>query len=76
MAQCPKKLQTAYDDREEKTTETQKWKKSVPYMNNTNILFLKTPPRVYCSVAKIVCKECMAISDEYFGWESSTINKA
>ena len=23
-AQCPKKLHTAYDDREEKTTETQK----------------------------------------------------
>ena len=79
-AQCPKKLHTAYDDREEKTTETQKWKKSVPHINNTNILLLKTPPRVYCSAAEIVCKECMATSDEYlgwhFGWESSTINKA
>lgn len=73
----PPKLQTAYNEREEKTTETQKWNESVPHIKNANVLFLKTPPRVFYSVASIVCKEYMAISDEYsgwhFGWENSTI---
>lgn len=44
----------------QKTTETQKWK-NVPQIKNANILFLKTPPRLFCSVAGNVCKEYVAI---------------
>lgn len=78
MAQCPEKLQTAYDDREQKTTETQKWKKSVPHIKNVNILLLKTHTEYSTQLPELYARNTwplvMNILDAILD-EKSTISK-
>lgn len=51
MAQCPKKLQTAYDERRENHRDSEM---SVSHTRDTNVMFLKIPPRAFYSVAATV----------------------